>query len=52
MQRQCDEGCILRVHVPAQAASLHPGTDGDAAFFNEMDPGEKFGQTFQQVLFA
>jgi hypothetical protein len=52
MQGQGDERRILRVHVPAQAASLHPGADGDAAFFNEMDPGEKFVEAFQQILFA
>ena len=52
MQGQGDEGRILRVHVPAQAAGLHPGADGDAAFFNEMDPGKKLGETFQQSFFA
>src|ERR1035441_8879680 len=52
MQSQGDEGRILRVHVPAQATGLHPGSDGDAAFLHEMDPGEKFVKAFQQSLFA
>lgn len=52
MQSQGDEGRILGIHVPAQTAGLHPGADGDAAFFNEMDASEKFVETFQQILFA
>ena len=50
MQRQSDEGRVLWVHVPAQTARLHPSADGNAAFFHEMDPGQQFVETFQQIL--
>ncbi len=52
MQGQRDEGRTLQVHVPAQAAGLYPGADKDAAFCDEMDPGEKFRETFEQVIFT
>ena len=52
VERQGDEGRILRVHVPAQAAGFHPGAEGNAAFFHEMDPGEQFVEAFQQLVLA
>lgn len=48
VQRQGDEGSVLEVNVAAQPPRFHPGADGDAAFFDEVDTGKEFVETLQQ----
>ncbi|MBM3839284.1 MAG: hypothetical protein FJ398_15210 [Verrucomicrobia bacterium] len=52
VQRQGDEWGVLGIDLPAQAASFHPGADGNRAFLHELHAGQQFIEALQEFSVA